>query len=187
MEPFFTTLFAVAVAEMGDRTQILSLMLAATYRKPWAIVAGIAMATMVNHLAAGAAGIFLAQYLTPRLLYTVVAIALIGMAGWMLVPDESGKPPQLSNRGAFLATLVLFFLTEIGDKTQIATAALAAAFRNLLAVVAGSTLGLLLADLPAVFLGSAFADRVPLKTVRLIAAVTFGVLGVVFAARALTG
>lgn len=185
MEPFFATLFAVAVAEMGDRTQILALMLACTYRKPLAIMAGIVAATLVNHLAAGAVGILLAQYLTPRILDTAVAIGLIGMAGWVLIPDKPGKDPDISNRGAFLATLVLFFFTEMGDKTQIATAALAAAYRNLFLVVAGSTLGLLIADLPAVFLGNAFASRIPLKTVRLIAAITFGVLGIVFAVRAL--
>jgi Ca2+/H+ antiporter, TMEM165/GDT1 family len=184
MEAFLVSLSAVAVAEVGDRTQLLSLMLAACYRKPWPILAGIVVATFANHLAAGAAGILLASWLTPRVLDYVVALSLFVMAGWTLIPDEPGKKPDCSNRSAFLATLGLFFITEIGDKTQIATTALAAAYGNLFAVVAGSTLGLFAANAPVVFLGNAFASRLPLKTIRIVAAATFGVLGVVFAVRA---
>lgn len=186
MEAFFASLFSVAIAEMGDRTQLLSLMLACTYRKPWPILAGIVVATLANHLAAGAIGILLAQWLTPRVLDTVVAVGLIAMAGWTLIPDKPGAEPEVSNRGAFLATLGLFFVAEIGDKTQIATTALAAAYRNLFLVVAGSTIGLFIANAPVVFLGNKFAARLPLKTIRYVAAATFAVLSIVFAVRAIT-
>ena len=187
MEAFFVTLSAVAFAEVGDRTQLLSLVLAARYRKPWPILGGIVLATFTNHLAAGAVGIWLASWLTTQVLDTIVAVGLFAMAGWTLIPDEAGAEPDTSNRGAFLATLVLFFLTEIGDKTQIATVALAAAYRNLWLVVAGSTLGLLLANAPVVFLGNAFASRLPLKTIRYAAAGLFAVLGVVFGVKAVLG
>lgn len=187
MEAFIASLFSVAVAEVGDRTQILSLMLACCYRKPWPILAGIVVATLANHLAAGAVGILLAQWLTPKILDTVVAIGLIGMAGWTLVPDKPGENPDCTNRSAFLGTLGLFFVTEIGDKTQIATTALAAAYHNLFFVVAGSTLGLFIANAPVVFLGNKFASRLPLKTIRIVAAATFAVLGVLFAVRAVMG
>jgi putative Ca2+/H+ antiporter (TMEM165/GDT1 family) len=186
MEAFLVTLGAVAVAEIGDRTQLLALMLAACYRKPWPILAGIVAATLVNHLAAGAVGILLADFLTPRVLDSVVAVSLLVMAGWTLIPDRRGAQPDCSNRNVFLATLWMFFIAEIGDKTQIVTTTLAAGFHNLFAVVAGSTLGLLAADAPVVFLGRAFAGRLPLKTIRYAAAGIFAVLGVVFAVKALT-
>lgn len=186
MEAFLASLFSVAIAEVGDRTQLLSLMLVCCYRKPWPILAGIVAATLANHLAAGALGLLLAQWLTPRILDIVVAVGLFAMAGWTLIPDKPGEQPDCSNRSAFLATLGLFFVTEIGDKTQIATTALAAAYHNLFLVVAGSTLGLLAANAPVVFLGNKFASRLPLKTIRLVAAATFAVLGVVFAVRAIT-
>ena len=185
MEAFLVTLGAVAVAEIGDRTQLLALMLAACYRKPWPILAGIVAATLVNHLAAGAVGILLADWLKPRMLDTVVAVSLLVMAGWTLIPDKEGGHPDCSNRNVFLATLWIFFMTEIGDKTQIVTTTLAAGYHNLVAVVAGSTLGLVAADAPVVFLGRVFASRLPLKTIRYAAAGIFAVLGVVFAIRAL--
>ena len=187
MEAFFVTLSAVAFAEVGDRTQLLSLVLAARYRRPWPILAGIVLATFANHLAAGAIGIWLASWLTPRILDAIVAVSLFAMAGWTLIPDDPCEPPQMTARGAFVTTLVLFFLTEIGDKTQIATTALAAAYRNLWEVVAGSTLGLLIANAPVVFLGNAFAARLPLKTIRICAAALFAVLGIVFAVKAILG
>jgi Ca2+/H+ antiporter, TMEM165/GDT1 family len=184
MEAFLVSLSAVAIAEVGDRTQLLSLMLAACYRKPWPILGGIVVATLVNHLAAGAVGIFLAHWLTPAILDVVVAASLFAMAAWTLKPDDPGKAPDCTDRNAFLYTLVLFFLTEIGDKTQIATTALSAAYGNLIAVVAGSTLGLLAANAPVVFLGNAFATRLPLKAIRYAAAALFALLGIVFAVRA---
>jgi len=187
MQAFLVTLSAVALAEMGDRTQLLALVLAARYRKPWPILAGIAASTVFNHLLAGAVGIGLADLLTPRLLDGIVAVGLVGMAGWTLIPDDPCEPPQMTARGAFLTTLVLFFLAEIGDKTQIATAALAAAYRDLIGVVAGSTLGLFIADLPVVFIGNAFAARLPMKAIRFCAAGLFAVLGVFFAVKAVMG
>jgi Ca2+/H+ antiporter, TMEM165/GDT1 family len=187
MEAFFVTLSAVAFAEVGDRTQLLSLVLAARYRKPWPILGGIVLATLANHLAAGAIGIWLASWLTTQVLDTIVAVGLFAMAGWTLIPDDPCEPPQMTARSAFFTTLVLFFITEIGDKTQIATTALAAAYRDLWLVVAGSTLGLFLANAPVVFLGNAFASRLPLKTIRYAAAGLFAVLGIVFGVKAVLG
>jgi len=187
MSAFLVALSAVALAEMGDRTQFLALVLAARYRKPWPIIAGIVVATLFNHLLAGAAGIWLASVLTERLLAAIVAVGLIAMAGWTLVPDEAVEGIKVSDRGAFLATLMLFFLAEIGDKTQIATATLAAAYKDLIAVVAGSTLGMLVADVPVVFLGDAFAARLPMKTIRLAAAALFAFIGILFAVKAIMG
>jgi len=187
MQAFLVTFSAVALAEMGDRTQLLALLLAARYRRPWPILAAIAVATLFNHLVAGGLGILLAGWLSPRLLDGIVAAGLIAMAGWTLVPDDPCEPPQMTAKSAFLTTLVLFFLTEIGDKTQIATAALAAAYNDLIGVVAGSTLGMLIADLPVVFVGNAFAARLPLKLIRFCAAGLFGVLAILFAVKAIAG
>jgi putative Ca2+/H+ antiporter (TMEM165/GDT1 family) len=187
MDAFLVTLSAVAVAEIGDRTQLLALMLVCCYRKPWAIIGGIVVATLANHMLAGIVGLLLANWLTPRLLNSIVAVGLMGMAGWTLIPDKEGAAPDCNNRNAFLATLTIFFLTEIGDKTQIATTALAAAFHNLWFVVAGSTLGLLLADVPVVFLGNAFATHLPLKTIRIFAAGIFAMLAILFAVKAIMG
>jgi Ca2+/H+ antiporter, TMEM165/GDT1 family len=184
MEAFLVTLSSVALAEMGDRTQLLSVILAARYRKPWPILAGIFLATLANHLAAGGVGVLLAAYLTRGVLDAVVAVSLLAMAGWTLVPDKVDEAPDTSNRGAFIGTLVLFFVTEIGDKTQIATTTLAAAYSNLFAVVAGSTLGLMVANAPVVFLSNAFADKLPLKAIRYGAAALFAILGIVFAVSA---
>jgi Ca2+/H+ antiporter, TMEM165/GDT1 family len=184
MEAFLVSLSSVALAEMGDRTQLLALMLAACYRKPWPILGGIVLATLCNHLAAGAVGILLAHWLTPVILNGVVAAGLLAMAAWTLKPDKEDGGIECSNRNVFFYTLTLFFFTEIGDKTQIATTALAAAYGNLLEVVAGTTLGMLLADAPAVFLGHTFASRLPMKAIRYAAAALFAVLGVVFAVRA---
>lgn len=187
MEAFLVTFGAVAVAEIGDRTQLLALMLAACYRKPWPILAGIVAATLVNHLAAGVIGILLADWLKPHVLDSIVAVSLFVMAGWTLLPDKNGARPDCSARNVFLATASIFFMTEIGDKTQIVTTTLAAGFHNLFAVVAGSTLGMLAADAPVVFLGNAFAGRLPLKLIRTAAAAIFAVLGVVFAVKAFAG
>jgi putative Ca2+/H+ antiporter (TMEM165/GDT1 family) len=123
----------------------------------------------------------------PRLLDAIVAVGLFAMAGWTLIPDDPCEPPQMTSRGAFFATLVLFFITEMGDKTQIATATLAAAYKDLFAVVAGSTLGMLIADVPVVFVGNAFAARLPLKTIRLGAAALFAILAIVFGVKAAMG
>jgi Ca2+/H+ antiporter, TMEM165/GDT1 family len=186
MESFLVSLSTVAIAEMGDRTQILALMLAAHYRRPWPILAGILCATLANHLVAALIGIRLGRFLTPTILDVAVGVSMIAMGLWTLKPDpleeHSGRVGRTS---AFIATAVAFFVAEIGDKTQLATLALAAAYANLLPVVAGTTLGMFLANAPVVFLGQAFASRLPLKTIHYVASALFLILGVVFIARAL--
>ena len=187
MEAFLVSIASVAVAEMGDRTQLLALVLAARFRKPWPIIAGIASATLANHAAAGLAGVWIGRLLTPTVLDAAVGASMLAMALWTLVPDklddEAGGSPR--RRGAFLTTLICFFIAEIGDKTQIATLALAAVYPNLVAVIAGTTGGMLLANVPVVFLGKAFADRLPMKAIHYGAAVLFAILGIVFMARAI--
>jgi putative Ca2+/H+ antiporter (TMEM165/GDT1 family) len=185
MEALLVSISTIAVAEMGDRTQLLSLMLAARYRKPWPILAGVLLATSVNHAAAGFVGVWFGGFLTPRVLDGVVGVSMLAMALWALRPDRLEDAAAVGGRGAFLATLVAFFIAEIGDKTQVATVALAAGYSSLAAVVAGTTAGMLAANAPVVFMGKAFADRLPVKAIHLGAAALFAVLGVVFIARAL--
>jgi Ca2+/H+ antiporter, TMEM165/GDT1 family len=186
MEALLVSLTTVAVAEMGDRTQLLSLVLAARYRKPWPILAGILLATLANHAVAGIVGASFAKLLTPTVLDLVVGVSMIAMALWTLKPDtlsEDGATPRQA--GAFVATLIAFFVAESGDKTQIATVALAAAYPSLVAVIAGTTGGMLLANTPVVFLGKAFAARLPMRAIHFGAAWLFALLGVVFIWRAL--
>ncbi len=184
MEAFLISLSTVAIAEMGDRTQLLSLVLAAKFRKPWQIIAGILLATIANHALAGFIGVYFGRYLTPRVLDGVVGASMLGMALWTLKPDKLDENEQISGRSAFLATLIAFFIAEIGDKTQIATVALAAAYANLLAVVAGTTTGMMLTNVPVVFLGSSFAQRLPMRQIHLLAAALFAALGALFLFRA---
>jgi Ca2+/H+ antiporter, TMEM165/GDT1 family len=184
MESFLISLSTVAVAEMGDRTQLLSLMLAARFRRPWPILAGVFCATIANHAVAAIIGQRVGHALTPRILDTAVGVSMIVMSLWTLKPDTlDEKSAGGKRRGAFLATLITFFIAEIGDKTQIATVALAAAYPNLLAVVAGTTTGMLLANAPVIFCGKAFADRLPLRTLRYVASALFLGLGIYFVAR----
>ena len=185
MESFLVSISTVAIAEMGDRTQLLSLMLAARYRRPWPILAGVLCATLANHQLAGLLGVRLGRFLTPALLDAAVGISLIGMALWALKPDTLQETSRPRPAGAFVTTLVAFFIAEIGDKTQIATVALAAAYSNLGAVVAGTTAGMLLANAPVVFLGKAFSDRLPLTALHRIASALFLILGALFIYRAL--
>lgn len=185
MKSFLISLSTVAIAEMGDRTQILSLMLAARFRRPWPILAGVLCATLANHAAAAFIGQRLGHFLTPRILDCAVGISMIAMALWTLKPDTLDEASASGrSKGAFLATLVTFFIAEIGDKTQIATMALAAAYSNLPAVVAGTTTGMLLANAPVVFFGKAFSARLPLKAIRYLASLLFVALGVYFLVRA---
>jgi putative Ca2+/H+ antiporter (TMEM165/GDT1 family) len=185
MSAFLISLSTVAVAEMGDRTQFLALMLAARFRRPWAIMAGILLATLADNLAAAALGSWFGHRIAPAFLDALVGCSLTLMALWTIfAPDEAENAPKISSRGAFLTTLCSFFLAELGDKTQIATLALAAAYPNLLLVVAGSTAGLLLANAPVVFLGDAFAHRIPLSALRYAAVVLFLGLGAFFVIRA---
>jgi Ca2+/H+ antiporter, TMEM165/GDT1 family len=185
MEAFLVSITTISIAEIGDRTQLLSLVLAARYRRPWPIIAGILCATLANHALAGVVGVWFGSLLKPRTLGVVVGISMIAMAIWTLKPDKLDENTgAISAMGAFLATLTSFFIAEIGDKTQIATLALAAAYPSLLAVVAGTTAGMMLANVPVVFLGKAFASRLPLKAIHYGAAMLFIVLGLIFLARA---
>jgi Ca2+/H+ antiporter, TMEM165/GDT1 family len=186
MESFLVSLSTVAVAELGDRTQLLSLMLAARYRRPWPILAGVLCATLANHALAGVIGVRLGRFLTPTVLDALVGASMIVMALWSLKPDQlEDDAAQVRGSGVFVATLVAFFVAEIGDKTQIATVALAAGYANLWAVVSGTTAGMMLANIPAVFLGKAFADRLPLKSIHYVASGLFVLLGILFILRAL--
>jgi putative Ca2+/H+ antiporter (TMEM165/GDT1 family) len=184
MESFLVSLSTVAIAEMGDRTQLLSLMLAAHYRKPWAILAGVLCATLANHILAALVGVRLGRFLTPAMLDAAVGISMIGMALWALKPDKLEERSRGGTAGAFATTTVAFFIAEIGDKTQIATVALAAAYSNLVPVVAGTTAGMLLANAPVVFLGKAFSDRLPLTAMHRVASALFLIVGAVFIYRA---
>ena len=179
MEAFLVSSGVVALAEIGDKTQLLSLVLATRFRKPWVIVAGILAATLINHLGAGAAGAWLATRLGPTTMGWILGLSFLAMAAWALIPDQldEGENAQ-THHGIFWTTVVAFFLAEMGDKTQVATIALAARYGSLLPVVAGSTLGMMLANVPVVFLGSRATARVPLRAVRWVAALVFAILGV---------
>ena len=179
MHPFLVSTALVALAEIGDKTQLLSLLLAARYLAPWPIIAGILAATLANHGLAAAAGDLLAHAISPRLLDWAVVLSFVLMGLWILVPDklDDEELPRRSARGVFLTTAVSFFLAEMGDKTQVATVALAARYSEWLPVVAGTTLGMLAANVPAVLFGHRFADRLPTRWVHAIAALMFLVLG----------
>jgi len=180
VEAFLISVGVVALAEVGDKTQLLALVLAARYRRPLPIIAGIVVATLANHAIAGAIGAMALRALGPTALRGVLALSFFGMAVWTLIPDtldpaETERPPRF---GVFGTTAVTFFLAEIGDKTQVATMALAARYASVGWVVAGTTTGLLLADVPAVLLGERLAGRLPTRTAHVIAALAFVVLGV---------
>ena len=179
MEAFLISMGVVALGEMGDKTQLLAMLLAVKFRRPVPIILGILTATLLNHAAAGWVGAWVAAALGPQVLRWVIGISFIAMAAWMLVPDTiDDDVPGPQRFGVFGTTLIAFFIAEMGDKTQIATVALAARFQDLFAVVAGTTVGMLLADVPAVFVGDRLARRIPMKLVHAIAAAIFAVLGV---------
>jgi putative Ca2+/H+ antiporter (TMEM165/GDT1 family) len=169
---------AVAVAEIGDKTQLLSLVLAAKYRRPRAICAGILAATLANHALAGAVGVAVAAWLSPAALRWIVAASFLAVAAWTLLPDETDefRAETGAGHGVLAATAIAFFLAEMGDKTQVATVVLAARYAPLWQVVAGTTLGMLLANVPVVVLGSTFARRLPLRAARIGAALLFAAL-----------
>lgn len=180
MEAFLTSLGLVALAEMGDKTQLLALFLATRFRRPWPVVGGILGATVVNHLLAGFVGIEVGGMIPESWLKWGLGLSFVVMGGWTLIPDkldEGDEEKTSTNHGAFLTTLISFFLVEMGDKTQIATMALAAQFKNLLLVAAGTTIGMLVADVPAVFLGERLTRAIPAATLRRIAAGLFVVMG----------
>ncbi|MBL8554569.1 MAG: TMEM165/GDT1 family protein [Phenylobacterium sp.] len=178
MEAFLVSAGLVAIAEIGDKTQLLAIMLAARFRRPVPIILGILAATLANHGLAAGLGVLIAQWLTGPLFQAVVGLGFIVMAAWALIPDKEDEGAAAASAGGvFLTTLVAFFLVEIGDKTQIATTLLAARFHELLLVTAGTTFGMMLANVPAVLLGEAATRVVPLRYVRIGAAVVFALIG----------
>jgi putative Ca2+/H+ antiporter (TMEM165/GDT1 family) len=169
----------VALAEIGDKTQLLAFILAARFKKPLPIIVGILLATLINHGIAGLIGAWITSTINPELLRWILGISFIGMAIWTLIPDKIEEEESLlgPKYGVFGATVITFFLAEMGDKTQIATIALAANYGTPLLVVIGTTLGMLIADVPAVFLGAKFANKIPMKLVHALAAAIFAILG----------
>ncbi|PXW96104.1 putative Ca2+/H+ antiporter (TMEM165/GDT1 family) [Sphaerotilus hippei] len=180
VEAFFVSTGIVALGEMGDKTQLLALLLAARFKRPLPIILGILVATLANHAMAGAVGDWVAKAMGPDLLRWVIGGSFLAMAVWMLIPDQIDDDEGTGKErfGVFGTTVIAFFVAEMGDKTQIATVALAARYTDLLAVVAGTTLGMMLANVPAVFLGDQVARKVSMKLVHAIAAAIFAVLGV---------
>lgn len=180
MESFLVSTGVVALAEIGDKTQLLAFILAARFKKPIPIILGIFAATVLNHGLAGALGTWITSVVNPETLRWVLAFSFIAMAIWTLIPDKiEEEETKVSNQlGIFGATFITFFLAEMGDKTQLATIALAAHYSAPFAVVAGTTLGMLIADVPAVFVGNKFAEKIPMKLVHAIAAGIFAVIGI---------
>jgi Ca2+/H+ antiporter, TMEM165/GDT1 family len=180
MESLLVSTGVVALAEIGDKTQLLAFILAARFKKPVPIIAGILVATLFNHGLAGALGAWITANVSPEILRWVLGASFIGMALWTLIPDkiEDEEATVAKRFGVFGATLITFFLAEMGDKTQIATVAMAAHYGTPVIVVIGTTLGMLIADVPAVFIGDKLAARIPMKLVHSIAAAIFALLGV---------
>ncbi|MBP6534447.1 MAG: TMEM165/GDT1 family protein [Arenimonas sp.] len=179
MESLFVSTGVVALAEIGDKTQLLAFLLATRFKKPLPIIAGILVATILNHSLAGALGAWITATLSPEVLRWILGLSFIGMAVWTLIPDKiEEEEMQVARKfGVFGATLITFFLAEMGDKTQIATVAMAAHFPSVVLVVIGTTLGMLIADVPAVFIGDRFAAKIPMKLVHGIAAAMFAAMG----------
>jgi Ca2+/H+ antiporter, TMEM165/GDT1 family len=179
MDAFLISTGVVALAEIGDKTQLLALVLAARYRKPVPIVLGILFATLLNHALAGTLGAVLARLIDPNTMRWLLGVSFIAMAAWMLIPDryeeQQARPPRF---GVFATTLFAFFLLEMGDKTQVATVALAARYPQLVAVIAGTTLGMMIANVPAVLVGEAAAQRLPLRVIHGTCAAVFAVIGI---------
>jgi len=180
VEAFLVSMGVVALGEIGDKTQLLALMLSVRFRKPLPIIAGIVVATLANHALAGWLGNLARAALPPDVLRWVVALSFFAVALWALKPDtlDDGEPPPMSRWGVFGVTAVAFFVAEVGDKTQVATMVLAARFDSLLAVILGTTLGMLIADVPVVLIGKSASSRIPFKAVRIAAAIVFAALGV---------
>ncbi len=180
MEAFIISTGLVALAEIGDKTQLLAFILAARYRRPLPIVAGILAATLVNHALAAGLGALLLQWIGPQAMRWTLGLSFLAMAAWTLVPDklDDDDTAHVDGRGVFAATLVAFFLAEMGDKTQVATVALAARYHAVAAVVAGTTLGMMIANVPAVLLGDRLAGRLPVVWIHRAAACVFAALGV---------
>ncbi|MAI91481.1 TMEM165/GDT1 family protein [Ponticaulis sp.] len=179
MEALWISTLIVAIAEIGDKTQLLAIVLAAKFRKPVPIILGILAATLVNHGLAAGLGVLISEFLDGVWFRVLVAISFLAMAAWALIPDKEDEDAATSKSGSvFITTLIAFFLVEIGDKTQIATTLLGARFEDIVFVTLGTTLGMMIANIPAVLLGEAATRIIPLKYVRWIAAALFAVLGV---------
>jgi putative Ca2+/H+ antiporter (TMEM165/GDT1 family) len=179
MEAFLISTGIVALAEVGDKTQLLAFILAAKFRKPVPIILGILVATIANHAFAGALGAWITSVVSPGVMRWVLGLSFLGMAAWTLIPDKFDEDDaKLARYGVFGTTLIAFFLAEMGDKTQIATVALAAQYQSVVAVVVGTTLGMMIANVPAVLLGDRIADKVPVRVVHGIAALIFALLGI---------
>lgn len=179
MEAFFISTGVVALAEIGDKTQLLAFILAAKFRKPIPIILGVLVATLINHAFAGALGTWITSLVSPTTLRWVLGGSFIAMAIWTLIPDKfDEEEAKFARFGVFGTTLIAFFLAEMGDKTQVATIALAAQYQAFYAVVAGTTLGMMIANVPAVILGDRIANRIPIKLVHSIAALIFAIIGV---------
>lgn len=180
MQAFFVSTGVVALAEIGDKTQLLAFILAARFRRPWPIIAGIACATLLNHGLAGVLGAWITTVVQPSVLRWILGLSFVAMAAWVLIPDklDDNNAVPAGRLGVFGATVVAFFLAEMGDKTQVATVALAANYASVLSVVLGTTLGMLIANVPAVLIARSFVERVPMKLVHGIAAFIFLVLGI---------
>lgn len=180
LESLFVPTLIVALAEIGDKTQLLALLLAARFRKPWPIIWGMVVATLANHFAAGAVGNWVAGFFSPATLSWILAISFVAVAAWTLVPDklDDDEEAGLKKYGPFLTTLIAFFLAEMGDKTQIATVMLAAQYPHFILVVIGTTLGMLIANVPVVLAGNFAAERLPLTLIRRLAACAFGALAI---------
>lgn len=187
-EPFAVSTAVVALAEIGDKTQLLAIVLAAKYRKPVPILLGILAATLLNHAIAAWAGYAVAQWLPGAPFQIAIGLSFMAMAAWALIPDNEGDEAATASRGSvFVTTLIAFFLIEIGDKTQIATSLLAARYHDVMLVTLGTTLGMMLANIPAVLLGEAATRIVPLQYVRAVAALLFALIGAWIVAAALLG
>jgi putative Ca2+/H+ antiporter (TMEM165/GDT1 family) len=179
MEALLLSAGIVALAEIGDKTQLLSFILAAKFRRPWPICAGILVATLANHALAGALGSWLTGAIGPQAMRWVLGASFLAMAVWMLIPDRFDESEaRFARLGVFGTTLVAFFVAEMGDKTQVATVALAAQYQAFVAVVVGTTLGMMIANVPAVLLGERIAHRMPVRLVHAVAALIFAALGV---------
>lgn len=179
MDAFLVSTGVVALAEIGDKTQLLAFILAAKFRRPWPIIAGILVATLVNHGFAGALGAWLTTLVEPQMLRWILGLSFIAMAVWILIPDKiDADEGALAGYGVFGTTLIAFFLAEMGDKTQIATVALAAQYQDFLVVVVGTTLGMMIANVPAVLLGDRIAEKLPVRLVHVVAACIFATLGI---------
>ena len=190
LSTFLVSTSVVALAEVGDKTQLLSLLLAARYRKPIPIALGVLVATLVNHAGAGGLGAWLSTWLNPNVLNWVVVASFALMAGWILVPDKLDEGEIVMPKralGVFGTTVFAFFVAEMGDKTQVVTIALAARYHDFFYVVAGTTCGMMLANVPVIYLGHRFSDRLPAKTIHRVASAIFVVLGALALHNALTG